>query len=63
MKRSTLVLAPLAAALASLVLAPSPAAAQQTNGFAVNRFEPSERGSDWFTNESLDLRGHMLSAS
>jgi OOP family OmpA-OmpF porin len=62
MKRSTLVLAPLAAALASLVLAPSPAAAQQTNGFAVNRFEPSERGSDWFTNESLDLRGHMRPA-
>lgn len=26
-------------------------------GFSVNRFEPSERGSDWFSNESLDLRG------
>jgi outer membrane protein OmpA-like peptidoglycan-associated protein len=24
---------------------------------ALNRFEPSERGSDWFANESLDLRG------
>jgi OOP family OmpA-OmpF porin len=26
-------------------------------GFALNRFEPSERGSDWFALESLDLRG------
>ena len=26
-------------------------------GFNVNRFEPAERGSDWFANESLDLRG------
>jgi len=25
-------------------------------GFTVNRFEPSERGSDWFALESLDLR-------
>jgi len=29
----------------------------QEAGFAVNRFEPSERGSDWFTLDSLDLRG------
>ena len=26
-------------------------------GFAVNRFEPSERGSEWFALESLDFRG------
>jgi hypothetical protein len=26
-------------------------------GFALDRFEPSERGSDWFVNDSLDLRG------
>ncbi len=30
----------------------------QTNGFALSRFEPSERGSEWFALESLDLRGH-----
>ncbi len=36
-----------------------PVAAQ---GFALDRFEPSERGSDWFTNESLDLRGHLRPA-
>jgi OOP family OmpA-OmpF porin len=29
----------------------------QAAGFALNRFEPSERGSDWFVNDSLDLRG------
>jgi OOP family OmpA-OmpF porin len=28
-----------------------------TSGAALNRFEPSETGSDWFANESLDLRG------
>jgi OmpA-OmpF porin, OOP family len=40
------------------LLAASPAAAQVgTGGFAVDRFDPSERGSDWFTAESLDLRG------
>jgi OmpA-OmpF porin, OOP family len=26
-------------------------------GFAMNRFDPSEPGSDWFVNDSLDLRG------
>ena len=34
----------------------------QTEGFAINRFEPSERGSDWFTTESLDMRGHLRPA-
>lgn len=37
------------------VLAVRPVNAQA--GFAVNRFEPSEPGSDWFVNDSLDLRG------
>lgn len=32
------------------------------DGFAINRFEPSERGSDWFANESLDLRGDFRPA-
>jgi len=38
----------------------------RADGFAVNRFEPSERGSDWFSADSLDLRGHgrlMLGAT
>ncbi len=37
-------------------------ASAQTEGFALNRFDPSERGSDWFSTESLDLRGHHRSA-
>ncbi|MEZ4220125.1 MAG: OmpA family protein [Polyangiaceae bacterium] len=37
-------------------------AAAQSEGFALNRFDPSERGSDWFSAESLDLRGHMRPA-
>jgi outer membrane protein OmpA-like peptidoglycan-associated protein len=37
----------------------SPYALAQTAapGFAINRFDPSERGSEWFALESLDLRG------
>ena len=29
----------------------------QSAGFQLNRFEPSDRGSDWFVNDSLDMRG------
>src|SRR5258708_6995739 len=48
-----------AALLASLLFATrtTPARAQQAEGFALNRFEPSERGGEWFALESLDLRG------
>ncbi len=46
-------------ALACLVLLglASPSRAQEASGFGVSRFEPSERGSEWFALESLDLRG------
>jgi len=37
-------------------------ASAQDAGFALNRFDPSERGSDWFSAESLDLRGHVRPA-
>ncbi len=47
-------------ALAALLLA-APTFAQ-SEGFALNRFDPSERGSDWFSVESLDLRGHARPA-
>jgi OOP family OmpA-OmpF porin len=44
-----------AAALAAMT---APADAQTTEpGFALNRFEPSEPGSEWFVQDSLDLRG------
>jgi OOP family OmpA-OmpF porin len=36
----------------------------QTNasGFAIDRFEPSERGSEWFSLDTLDLRGAVRPA-
>jgi OOP family OmpA-OmpF porin len=40
--------------------APTPAATAQ--GFALDRFEPSERGSEWFVQDSLDLRGALRPA-
>jgi outer membrane protein OmpA-like peptidoglycan-associated protein len=46
-----------ASALAFTVLLPSTARAQNA-GFAIDRFDPAERGSDWFAADSLDLRGH-----
>jgi outer membrane protein OmpA-like peptidoglycan-associated protein len=33
-----------------------------TPGAALNRFEPSDTGSDWFANESLDMRGTVRPA-
>jgi hypothetical protein len=35
----------------------SPAGAQVAPGFALNRFEPAETGSEWFVNDTLDIRG------
>ena len=34
----------------------------QSQGFQLDRFDPSERGSDWFSVESLDLRGSLRPA-
>ena len=51
---------------ALLGIAPRTAAAQaqaQARGFAIDRYEPSERGSDWFVSESLDFRGNPLPAA
>ena len=36
--------------------------AQAAPGFALNRFEPSETGSEWFANDTLDLRGNWRPA-
>src|SRR5688572_24841301 len=30
----------------------------QDEGFALNRFEPAERGSDWFSQDSLNIDGN-----
>ncbi len=45
-----------AGSLALLLFAARDASAQ-VQGVAIDRFDPSERGSDWFALESLDLRG------
>ncbi len=44
-------------ALLGCLCTSSPADAQST-GFALDRFEPADRGSDWFVLDSLDLHGH-----
>jgi OOP family OmpA-OmpF porin len=48
--------------LAVLSLERSARAAPTTTGFAVDRYRPAEAGSDWFANESLDLRGTVRPA-
>ncbi|HVW26412.1 MAG TPA: hypothetical protein VHC69_13680, partial [Polyangiaceae bacterium] len=53
-KRSLLLIV---AALVAGVAPSRPAFAQTVPGFALDRFEPAERGSDWFAGDSLDLRG------
>src|SRR5271156_6558074 len=52
-RRGALVGVPAALVLASSLVAPSASA----QGFTANRYEPAEQGSDWFENDSLDLRG------
>jgi outer membrane protein OmpA-like peptidoglycan-associated protein len=48
---------------AASTLAASPSRAQSTApGFALDRFNPSERGSEWFALDSLDIRGHVRPA-
>ena len=37
-------------------------ASAQSTGFAVDRFDPAERGSEWFAGDTLDLRGHVRPA-
>jgi hypothetical protein len=51
----------LGAIVVTCALVATPALAQSTasTGFAVNRFEPAGGGSDWFSLESLDFRGHL----
>jgi OmpA-OmpF porin, OOP family len=54
-----------AAALATLAVttvadrASAQVVPQTDPGFAVNRYEPSERGSEWFAQDSMDYRGKL----
>ena len=51
------------APLVALAALPATALGQTAEpGFALSRFEPSERGSSWFFGDSLELRGHMTGA-
>src|SRR5262252_6656368 len=52
-----------AVAVGALVLSTGQLAQAQSTGFALNRFDPAERGSDWFVLESLDFRGHLRPAA
>ena len=36
--------------------------AQTATGFALNRYEPAETGSEWFANDTLDIRGNWRPA-
>jgi OOP family OmpA-OmpF porin len=38
------------------------AVAQERTGFALNRYEPAERGSQFFVVDNLDIRGHLRPA-
>lgn len=58
MTSSRIPLALLSLSLSVLLLEGSALAQSRAPGFAINRFNPSERGSDWFVAESLDLRGN-----
>jgi outer membrane protein OmpA-like peptidoglycan-associated protein len=51
-----------AASVAAVASISATAAAQNANGFSLDRFDPAERGSDWFVLDSLDLRGHKRHA-
>ncbi len=47
-----------AACLSFAVVSVSSFAFADDEGFAINRFEPAERGSDWFTQDALNIQGH-----
>ena len=49
-------------AVFTAVTLPARAARAQAATFALDRFDPSERGSDWFAGDSLDFRGHLRPA-
>ncbi len=60
MTKKTVLLSALSAAFVA-ALAPA-AQAQVATGFQADRFNPSERGSEWFALDSLDLRGDIRPA-
>ena len=61
MRLATSALCATAIAVTSLFI--GGAAAAQGQGFSLNRFDPADRGSDWFVLDSIDLRGHLRPAA
>jgi OmpA-OmpF porin, OOP family len=59
--RFTILATAVSAALPGVALAQEPSVASPP-GFALNRFNPADRGSDWFALDSLDMRGHLRPA-
>ena len=53
----------LVSGVGALTLLLATSAQAQDRGFALNRYEPAEPGSDWFVGESLDLRGDWRPAA
>jgi OOP family OmpA-OmpF porin len=49
-------------ALAATALPGTADAQSEAKGFAIDRFDPSERGSEWFVLDSLDFRGKLRPA-
>lgn len=54
---------PLSLPLATLAFSSLPAEAAEVRGYGINRFEPSEPDSHWFSLESLDFHGKLRPAA
>ena len=61
-RNKTLLAACAAASIPLLSSSTSSAQSRAQDGYDVNRFDPSERGSEWFAAESLDFRGRARPA-
>ena len=63
MRKSSWALSPLLVlAFAGVARAQTAAPSASAAGFAADRFNPSERGSEWFALDTLDLRGNLRPA-
>ena len=60
MRTSTLAFGALSTAVLLSIV--TPVSAQSRTGFAINRFEPAERGSQFFVNDTRDFRGDLRPA-
>jgi len=62
MNKTAFVASLLAAASSLFILSTAKPAHAQRTGFAIDRFEPAERGSQFFVNDTLDFRGDLRPA-